>query len=44
VLVAHGNAGNLTNRVHLVGPFRRLGAAVMLFDYRGYGKSEGSPS
>jgi fermentation-respiration switch protein FrsA (DUF1100 family) len=44
VLVAHGNAGNLTNRVHLVAPFRRLGAAVMLFDYRGYGKSEGSPS
>jgi uncharacterized protein len=44
VLIAHGNAGNLTNRVHLVDPLRRLGAAVMLFDYRGYGKSEGSPS
>lgn len=44
VLIAHGNAGNLTYRTHLLRSFRRAGAASMVFDYRGYGKSEGSPS
>ncbi len=45
VLYAHGNAGNLSHRAELL---RRLhdehGLAVMTFDYRGYGKSEGTPN
>jgi hypothetical protein len=44
VLIAHGNAGNVTNRDDLLRQFRALGASVMVFDYRGYGRSEGSPS
>lgn len=44
VLVAHGNAGNLTHRTHLLRSLRDVGAAAMVFDYRGYGKSEGTPS
>jgi fermentation-respiration switch protein FrsA (DUF1100 family) len=44
VLIAHGNAGNLTHRAHLLSSMRAQGAASMVFDYRGYGKSDGSPS
>ena len=45
VLFAHGNAGNITHRADVL---RRLnhehGLAVMTFDYRGYGRSEGAPN
>lgn len=45
ILYAHGNAGNITHRASLM---RRLhdglGCSVFLFDYRGYGKSEGRPN
>src|SRR4051812_16152297 len=45
VLVAHGNGGNLTHRGQLAADLRRtLGAGVLLFDYPGYGKSEGKPT
>jgi fermentation-respiration switch protein FrsA (DUF1100 family) len=44
ILLAHGNGGNLTHRSDILREFHQLGAAVMIFDYRGYGKSEGSPS
>jgi fermentation-respiration switch protein FrsA (DUF1100 family) len=45
VLVAHGNGGNVTHRGRLAADLRRtLGAGVLLFDYPGYGKSEGQPS
>ena len=41
----HGNAGNIGNRVdNLKQLHDRLGVGVFLFDYRGYGRSEGSPS
>jgi fermentation-respiration switch protein FrsA (DUF1100 family) len=44
VLFAHGNAGNLT---HCAGLMRMLHdrhrLSVMVFDYRGYGKSDGDP-
>ncbi len=44
VLLAHGNAGNLSHRLDRTLFLQsRLGADVLLFDYRGYGKSEGSP-
>jgi uncharacterized protein len=45
LLFAHGNGGNLTHRAEIVGRMvRQLGASVMIFDYRGYGRSEGAPS
>ncbi len=45
VLFAHGNAGNLSDRADIVQALaNRLGASVMIFDYRGYGRSGGTPS
>jgi hypothetical protein len=44
VLVCHGNAGNISHRLdRAVEMQQRLGVSVLLFDYRGYGRSEGSP-
>jgi fermentation-respiration switch protein FrsA (DUF1100 family) len=44
ILLAHGNAGNLSHRLdRTIFLQSRLGASVLLFDYRGYGRSEGSP-
>jgi uncharacterized protein len=44
VLIAHGNAGNVSHRAELLRHFRALGASALVFDYRGYGRSTGSPS
>ncbi len=45
VLLAHGNGGNLSHRVPFAIRLREtLGAGVLLFDYPGYGRSEGKPS
>jgi hypothetical protein len=44
ILVLHGNAGNISSRLHLAEGFRGLGWSVCLLDYRGYGESEGTPS
>lgn len=45
VLFCHGNAGNITHRAEVLRQMHhRVGAAVLVFDYRGYGKSEGSPN
>jgi len=44
LLYCHGNAGNVSTRVSKAALFHRLGLSVLLFDYRGYGKSAGSPS
>ncbi len=43
VLLLHGNAGNISHRLGYVTMFNRLGYSVLLFDYRGYGSSEGHP-
>jgi fermentation-respiration switch protein FrsA (DUF1100 family) len=44
VLFCHGNAGNVTHRIHVIRALHdRVGAAVLVFDYRGYGRSEGKP-
>jgi len=40
----HGNAGNITERAPMATELARRGISVLLFDWRGYGKSEGSPS
>jgi hypothetical protein len=44
VLVSHGNAGNIEDRIPLARAFLEMGCDVVLFDYRGYGGSGGSPS
>ena len=44
LLYCHGNAGNLTHRLLKANIFHRLGLGVLLFDYRGYGRSEGRPA
>ena len=44
VLWCHGNAGNIINRLENLRELYRLGLSVFLFDYRGYGRSQGSPS
>ncbi len=44
VLFCHGNAGNLGHRLDTVKIWHRLGFNIMLFDYRGFGLSEGEPS
>lgn len=43
-LVAHGNGGNISHRLGLAAALLRTGANVLLFDYRGYGRSDGVPS
>jgi len=45
LLWSHGNAGNLAGRADLLEELhRRTGVAVLIYDYRGYGRSEGRPS
>ena len=43
ILLMHGNAGNISHRLGYLTMFNRLGYSVLLFDYRGYGKSDGHP-
>src|SRR5947207_3785450 len=40
----HGNGGNITGRAPIAAELARRGISVLLFDWRGYGKSEGSAS
>ena len=45
LLIAHGNAGNLSHRADWLDELHnRLQTSVMIFDYRGYGRSEGKPN
>jgi hypothetical protein len=43
VLLCHGNAGNIGDRVLHAKLLTDAGLDVLLFDYRGYGRCEGSP-
>lgn len=43
VLFLHGNGGNISHRLDKLAVLHGLGAAVLMIDYRGYGKSDGSP-
>ena len=43
VLFCHGNAGNMSHRLSTIEVWNGLGWNLLLFDYRGYGRSEGSP-
>ena len=44
VLFCHGNAGNISHRLESIMVFNQLGLDILIFDYRGYGQSEGKPS
>jgi fermentation-respiration switch protein FrsA (DUF1100 family) len=44
ILFSHGNAGNISNRIGKIAIFKNMGLNVFVFDYRGYGNSEGMPS
>jgi len=44
LLFCHGNGGNISGRIGIIREFFDLGLSVFIFDYRGYGKSEGKPS
>lgn len=44
LLFFHGNAGNISHRMLSLQLFNRLGLSTFIFDYRGYGQSEGRPS
>ena len=39
----HGNAGNLSHRLDNIQRLKRLNLNIFIFDYRGYGRSEGDP-
>jgi alpha-beta hydrolase superfamily lysophospholipase len=41
-LYCHGNTGNLTNPAHLMPHLLDSGINILLFDYRGYGRSTGT--
>lgn len=40
----HGNGGNLTLRGEMAAELARRGVSVFVFDYRGFGRSAGTPS
>jgi pimeloyl-ACP methyl ester carboxylesterase len=44
LLLCHGNAGNIGDRVLHAALLTAAGFDVLLFDYRGYGRSTGRPS
>jgi fermentation-respiration switch protein FrsA (DUF1100 family) len=43
ILIFHGNGGNISHRLPHIEMLHKLGAHVLIFDYRGYGRSEGKP-
>jgi len=44
LVVSHGNAGNISHRYLLLRSLQRRGFNVLMYDYRGYGRSDGTPS
>ena len=44
ILFCHGNAGNISDRLEKISLFHEMGLNVFIFDYRGYGRSEGTPT
>jgi fermentation-respiration switch protein FrsA (DUF1100 family) len=44
ILFCHGQMGNLSSRGGLMKRLLRLGMPILIFDYPGFGKSEGTPS
>lgn len=44
LLFCHGNAGNISHRLDSLSIFNALGMNCLIFDYRGYGHSQGKPT
>lgn len=44
VLLSHGNAGNISDRLETIRILNSLNLNVFIYDYSGYGQSEGRPS
>jgi pimeloyl-ACP methyl ester carboxylesterase len=44
VLYFHGNSGNISHRNYVIDICQRFNLNLLLVDYRGYGKSDGTPS
>jgi uncharacterized protein len=44
IVWCHGNAGNITERAPMAAELARRGVSTLVFDWRGYGKSEGQPT
>jgi len=45
IIYFHGNAGNISHRLHTVKDlYKHVKCNILLVSYRGYGQSEGSPS
>ena len=44
ILFCHGNAGNITHRITTLKLLHEMGFATLIFDYRGYGRSQGVPT
>ena len=44
VLFCHGNAGNISHRLETLSLFNSLGVNVLIFDYAGFGLSDGKAS
>jgi fermentation-respiration switch protein FrsA (DUF1100 family) len=44
MIFCHGNAGNITGRGPIGAELARRGISVLVFDWRGYGKSSGRPT
>ncbi len=44
LVFCHGNAANISNRLESIQIFLKLGLSVFIFDYRGYGRSDGKIS
>jgi len=43
LLFSHGNGGNVSHRLETFRIFNELGVSVLIYDYSGYGQSEGEP-
>ncbi|NQS99991.1 MAG: alpha/beta hydrolase [Candidatus Omnitrophica bacterium] len=44
LLFCHGNGGNIEHRIEKLLKLRKYGLNIFIFDYRGYGRSQGKPS
>ena len=44
LVISHGNAGNISHRYLLLRSLQKHRYHVLMYDYRGYGRSEGTPS
>jgi pimeloyl-ACP methyl ester carboxylesterase len=44
VLLIHGNGGNVSGWINSIEPLTKAGYRTLVFDYQGYGKSEGNPT